>query len=172
VIEAAHGRRASYWTRWPDEAHGPLWAAIHLHERAGATAVVGVELYSEPPGDARMAQGPRSGDLAADMAPTAPAPLRAKDLEDFGLLELLNRFRASGTDAAAMAGEPGAPVLRYSPDHWARVATFYRTWMAQHDGNRYGVARAIAGNWTVSRQTADRWIARARTEGYLETAAR
>jgi hypothetical protein len=161
-----HGRRASYWTRWPDENTGPLWAGIHFHERAGATAIIGVELYSEPPGDARMHRGPFAEDLAADMAPTAPTALRAADLEGLSITELLDRFRATGPEAQGLAGAPGTRVKRYGPDHWERVATFYRTFM--NLGGRGGVANAIAANWTVSAPTAKKWIARAREVGALE----
>jgi hypothetical protein len=164
-----HGRRASYWTRWPHETQGPLWAGIHLHERAGVTVVVGVEIFTEEPANARCSQGPENPEEAVDgmaeMYPTAPQPLGARDIAGVGIQELLDRFRCSSDEARAMAGEPGTTGPRYSDDHWARVAAYVRTCQAQGE-NR--IAVKVAEMWCVSRPTAKKWIARARDRGFLE----
>lgn len=158
-----HGLRASYWTRWPDEVGGPLWAGIHLHRRAGVTVVVGVELFTEPPASARTSLGP--AEAATDLHPVAPVSLRAADVDALGLRALLDRFRASSEGAAALAGLPGTRSKRYGVDHWQRVAAHHRTLVAQ--GERR-TAYKIAEHWTISHVTAKRWIARARAEGFLE----
>lgn len=161
-----HGRRASFWTRWPDEVEGPLWAGIHLHERMGVTVVVGVEVFTEEPANARCSQGPETESTAqAEMYPAAPFALGARDLAKVGIQELLDRFRRSSAEAALMAGEPGSTGPRYSDDHWQRVAGYVRTCQAQGETR---IAVKVAEMWSVSRPTAKKWIARAREKGYLE----
>jgi hypothetical protein len=161
-----HGRRASFWTRWPHEDLGPLWAGIHLHERAGVTVIVGVEIFTEEPANARCSQGPASEDsIASEMYPAAPLALGAKDIAGVGIQELLDRFRRSSDEARAMAGEPGTTGPRYSDDHWARLGAFVRTLQATGETR---IAVKVAEMWCVSRPTAKKWIARARERGYLD----
>ena len=69
------GTRASWWTRWPDVDRGPLWAGVHLNERAGEVVVVGVEVWTEEPGHARAALGPEA-DPADDLLPFPPTAIR------------------------------------------------------------------------------------------------
>ncbi len=155
--------RASYWTRWPDPNAGPLWAGIHVHKRAGVTAIVGVELFTEPPGDARSAAGPEAVDSNAELLPIAPAPLRGWMLRSLRLDDLLERFRGSGPQGAALAAQ--APRrTRYTVDHWHRVAQVVQVTQAR--GER-GTAKEVARIFDVSRSTAKKWIARARAEGML-----
>lgn len=163
-----HGRRASFWTRWPDEVEGPLWAGIHVDERAGVAAVVGVELFSEAPATARTSLGPPDNG-ASDLFPAAPAALRKADVRSLALTTLLERFRASGAAARGVVGEPGERTSRYTADHWRRVATCYRVHCSR-SGTSRGVVDAVAGRWSVSRATAKKWIARARSEGLLDEA--
>lgn len=159
-----HGRRATFWTRWPHEEEGPLWAGVHLHERAGVTAIVGVELFSEPPADAREGLGPSAFEGTADLLPLPPEPLLAVDLRHLSLQALVERFRASGEAAQAMAGAPGARGGRLSEEHWREVAAVAQRCRAS--GSR-ATARAVAGQWQVSRPTAKRWLAHARQRGLL-----
>lgn len=173
---STHGRRASYWTRWPNETEGPLWAGIHLDERAGVTAIVGVELFTEPPADARMSRGPEADDLANDMFPGAPVALRGADIKGLGLQVLLDRFRGSSEEAAGMAGTPGAKGQRYSDDHWRRVAQYAAasraridagTWPDEKGSTPERVNRAVAQMWSVSVPTAKKWLARCKTLGLI-----
>lgn len=159
-----HGMRASFWTRWPDEVDGPLWAGIHIQERAGVGAVVGVELFTEPPAGARSSLGP-AGEGASDLLPVAPVALRAADVAGLGLVGLLDRFRGSGETAEAMVGGPGQRGKRYTADHWRRVGQLCQTMRARGDRE---IAKGVAAAWTVSRPTAKKWIARAKAEGFLE----
>lgn len=158
-----HGRRASYWTRWPDEVEGPLWAGVHLNERAGVVAVVGVELFTEEPASARSSLGP-AGEGVGEFFPVAPVALRTADIAGLGVVALLDRFRGSGVEAEAMAGSPGARSKRYTADHWRRVAQAVEAMRARGDRE---VAKGVAAAWTVSRPTAKKWIARAKAEGFL-----
>lgn len=164
VLMGDHGRRASYWTRWPDEVEGPLWAGLHLDERAGVRAIVGVELFSEPPADARGTLGPSAGESTADLLPHPPRALRAIDIEALGLMDLLERFRATGGEAAAMAGPRGSRGRRYTDAHWAAVARCVRE--TRGAGN-HRTAQAVAGRWNVSLPTAKKWIGRCRRKGLL-----
>lgn len=154
-------RRASFWTRWPDAVSGPLWAGIHVHERAGVAVIVGVEVFTEPPGDARTASGPSAVDHTDDLLPARPAPLRGHQVHSLRLPELWERFMASNTlDIEAV------PLnLRYGADHWQRVAQV--VYSARSRGNR-STAKEVAKVWNVSRSTAKKWIARAKAEGFLD----
>lgn len=164
-----HGRRASFWTRWPDEHTGPLWAGVHLHRRGGVTAVVGVELFTEPPANARLpGNAPVSTDLGLDLLPLAPDALQGVDIRSLRVEELIRRFGASGEDAGAMVANLGVRGARYSADHWARVAQVVRT---HRETKGRGVTAAVAVHWAVSPHTAKKWIARARTEGFLAVSA-
>lgn len=144
-----------------------MWVGLHLHERAGVTAVVGLEVFSEAPADARQSLGPSSGALAADLAPVAPVALRALDVAGVSLEAILDRFRVSSDEAGAMAGVPGAKGARYSDDHWRRVANHYLRFVSAYGGTR-GVVDSVAGQWSISRATAKAWIGRARAEGFLD----
>lgn len=154
-------RRTSFWTRWPDPEHGPLWAGIHVHERAGVPAIVGVEVFTEPPGDARTGAGPVATDYTSDLLPAAPAALRGHQVHSLRLPELWTRFLAHGEWELL---DPAPLNLRYGADHWRRVAQCVLT--ARSRGNR-ATAKAVASTWNVSRSTAKKWIARARAEGAL-----
>ncbi len=155
------GRRESFWTRWPHPEAGPLWAGIHVHERAGVAAIVGVELFTEPPGDARTAPGPAAADHTDDLLPAAPAALRGHQVHSLRLPELWDRFLASG----ALGDAPLPLGLRYGADHWQRVAQVVL--LARARGNR-ATAKEVARVWSVSRSTAKKWIARAKAEGFLD----
>lgn len=156
-------RRASYWTRWPDAVAGPLWAGIHIHERAGVAVIVGVEVFTEPPGDARSGPGPAAADHTSDLLPAAPAALRGHMVHGLRLPELWGRFLASGQWEL----DPVPLGLRYGIDHWRRVAQVVLS--ARSRGNR-STAKEVAGVWSVSRSTAKKWIARAKAEGVLDPA--
>ena len=170
------GTRASWWTRWPDLDRGPLWAGVHLNERAGEVVVVGVEVWTEEPGHARAALGPEA-DPADDLLPFPPTAIRGTDLADLGLERLLAAFRAalaeSGDDdvvrrhaAALRPRGPGRPPL-YAPDHYARVAGVYQR--AVTGGSRSPTAD-VARAWSVSRSAAAKWVARSRALGHLPPA--
>lgn len=155
-------RRESFWTRWPHEYEGPLWAGIHVHERAGVAVIVGVELFTEPPGDARSAPGPISGDHTSDLLPAAPAALRGHMVNSLRLPELYTRFvESGGTDMVPMPRN-----ARYGVDHWRRVAQVVVG--ARSRGNR-ATAKEVARVWDVSRSTAKKWIGRTREMGLLDS---
>jgi leucine-zipper of insertion element IS481 len=140
---------------------GPLWAGIHVHERAGVAVIVGVELFTEPPGDARTASGPSAVDHTDDLLPARPAALRGHHVQGLRLPELWRRFMASNI----LDVDPVPLNLRYNADHWRRVAQCVLT--ARARGNR-STAKEVAKVWNVSRSTAKKWIARAKAEGYLD----
>jgi hypothetical protein len=134
-----------------------------VHERAGVAVIVGVELFTEPPGDARTAAGPVAGDHTLDLLPAAPAALRGHQVHSLRLPELWDRFLVSKILDVA-----DVPLgLRYGADHWRRVAQV--VYSARSRGNR-GTAKAVAATWNVSRSTAKKWIARAKAEGALDPA--
>lgn len=153
-------RRTSFWTRWPDPEEGPLWAGIHVHERAGVPRIVGVEVFTEPPGDARTAPGPVALDYTSDLLPAAPPALRGHQVHSLRLPELWARFLAHGEWEL----DPAPLNVRYGADHWRRVAQVVV--IARSRGNR-ATAKAVASTWNVSRSTAKKWIARAKAEGAL-----
>jgi hypothetical protein len=143
--------------RWPDSEAGPLWAGVHLHERAGVMAVVGVELFSEEPLDARIDPGPESGILNGELLPHAPLSVRAADVEGLSLHALVTAWGMS-------SGELVDQAKRYTLDHWRAVAHCV---LATRAAGNHRTAMAVASTWHVSHSTAKAWIARARREGLL-----
>jgi hypothetical protein len=152
------GRRSTVWGRWPDVEAGPLWVGIHLHERGGIRRLVGLEVYSEDPQDAR---DPSAFDEVvdehwpSDPLPVAPQGLRSTDLR---LLSLPALLEALTTAESA----PTPASVRYGPDHWRRVAQ-----VVQHAPDRR-VALHVAQTFGVPRRTAKSWIRRCRDELLLE----
>lgn len=154
------GPTVSFWSRWPDETDGPLWAGLHVAERDGRATVVGVEIFSEPPGAARASLGPTDG-------LRAPRGLRAADLAALRVDELRRRLRDAGDpEATEIAGDPaqGRPTL-YLRSHFEQVAGIYLRERAT-GGSR--PILEICDRWHVSRSTAKRWVARCRVLGLLE----
>jgi hypothetical protein len=156
------GRRVSWWTRWPDQETGPLWVGLHADERGGDCAVVGVEVWTEPPGDARSDAGP-PGDLVDQLARSAPPKVQKRHLDlPLGRLvalmvdglpeELANQLRTNHVG-------PGRPAM-YDHSHYERVAGVYL-----RDGTR-GVVR----EWRVSAGNARGWVAKCRALGLLQEA--
>ena len=172
------GTRSSLWLRWPDDATGPLWIGLHRNERAGQTALVGIELWTEEPGAARQHLGPE-GDPAEDLLPWAPVGLRARDLRTITLSALQSRLEAVLSARQSKGGEsmvnPLPSALRatrgtmYPPDHFARVAQVYER--ARQAGSR-APTLAVAEAWNVSRSAAAKWVMRARAAGVLAPVAR
>jgi len=160
--------RATYWTRYPDEATGPLWAAVHVNVRAGVAVPVGVEVWTEPPGDARTSLGPPA-DRVLDLLPWAPRSLVSRDLAHISVPELLRRLAASlDADEEPLrqllsARTPGRGRL-YGDDHYERVAAVYQSAVS---AGRNDPTRAVAERWVVARGTARRWATRARALGFL-----
>lgn len=166
--------RASIWLRWPDDDDGPLWLGVHLNERAGENVLVGVELWTEPPGAARQSLGP-AGDATADLLPWAPVGLRARDLTALSLGALRSKILGAlaQSDDTALADQvanalrpmkPGRSPL-YPPQHFANVAGVYLR--AVGEGSRRPTAH-VGVTWQVSRSTAAKWVMEARRLGYLE----
>lgn len=162
------GTRGSLWLRWPDPDTGPLWAGLHLNERAGETVLVGVECWTEAPGAARTLVGPAS-DPTDDLLPWPAIPLRASDLAVMQLETLMGALRSSlaaSNDSAVVreASEAlrphraGRPPL-YGKDHFALVAGFYLK--ALDEGSR-SPTLDVSQAWGVSQSTASRWVRRAR----------
>lgn len=155
--------RDSFWTRWPDPDDGPLWVGVHVAGRAGVSAIVGLEIFTEPPFQARTDPGP-AADVLGEAAPWPPTALRASDVGSVTIGDLVDRYLAqerSGVDLAG-TGRRGRPRT-YGPHHWQRVAGCYR--QAVEEGRAPVVA--IAERWKISRSGADKWVARARREGAL-----
>lgn len=126
---------------------------------------MGVEIFSEPPADARESLGPTSGTRTDDLLPRPPARVRAVDVEGIRISELLDRFRSSSPDALAMIGPSVGPKTKsYTREHWVEVARVVT--MTRADGD-HRTAQAVQRRWTVSHPTAISWIARARAEGLL-----
>ena len=162
-------RRASLWTRWPDERTGPLWAGIHFAEAGGRVIVVGLEVFTEPPAVARRSLGPSTPDGLATGA-WRRRPLRMEDVRSMSLADLVERFRLSirGTTDGDLAdtvtgGTAGGPPT-YTDEHWERVAAEYRR--AIHAG-RADPTQAVADAWSTSHSTAKRWVRKARAMGHL-----
>lgn len=159
------GRRVSWWTRYPDVDTGPLWVGLHTDERGGRCAVVGVEVWTQPPGAARTDVGPPE-DLVEQLGRTAPPTLQRQHLE----LPLARLVGAMADDIAGMDLElagllrashvgPGRPSL-YDQAHYERVAGVYL---------REGSA-AVATEWAVSPATARGWVRQCRQLGLLGSA--
>lgn len=170
--------RASLWLRWPDVDNGPLWLGVHLNERAGVADVVGIELWTEPPGDARQSLGP-AADMADDLLPWEPIPLRGHQIRQVSLTAIRDqvaRVLASSGESARFPGplyalrppkRGRAPI--YPPAHFARVAGVYGRAVA--DRSRSPTV-AVAQAWTVSRSTAAKWVMRARADGLIPPVAK
>lgn len=161
-------RRATYWTRWPDEDDGPLWVGSHYNERAGGMEMVGIEVWTEPPGEARQSLGPVA-EVNADMLPVAPIPLKARDLTGIRLPTLIWWFVTAlpENDALRSSVSPrkrGAGT-QYRADHYARVAA---TWHYARGQGRRDTDKAVADQFNVSRSTASVWTRRAREMGLLD----
>jgi len=166
--------RASLWLRWPDEDEGPLWLGVHLNERAGENVLVGIELWTEPPGAARQTLGP-AADGADDLLPWAPVALRARDLAHLSLGAVRDQVqRALGASGDIPLAAQAAAALRplkpgrsplYPPQHFANVAGVYLR--AVGEGSRRPTAH-VGVTWQVSRSTAAKWVMEARRLGYLE----
>lgn len=163
--------RATYWTRWPDDTNGVLWVGLHWNERHGETCLVGLEVWTEPPGTARQSLGPEA-DAIDDVSPYPPTALRIEDVRGLRLADLVARFRGSlgpehASVGASVARRGGRPRL-YGPDHHALVAAIYRAAVA---AGRADPTKATAEWFGVARSTANKWVARARAEGALEPAS-
>ena len=152
-----------------------MWVGVHLNERAGEMAVVGVEVWTEPPGAARSTLGP-AADRADDLLPFPPTALRSGDVRGLGLDALLaalrDALRHSDDDVVRQAAEvlqgpqAGRPRL-YPADHFPRVAGVYQAAVAR--GSR-SPTMDVARAWSVSRSAAAKWVARARAAGHLPPA--
>lgn len=151
-------RRVTWWTRWPSTAQGPLWVGLHVDEAAGPSPVVGVEVWTVPPPLERTVPEATDG-------LEAPASIKAQDLGRLlRYADLLGAFRSALAEVDPdLAGSVVVTRSRqrvYGPDHYERVAGVYlRASRAP--------TQAVAGTWTVSGDTAKRWVRRARRLGML-----
>lgn len=152
--------RESAWARWPDPDEGPLWVGLHVHRRAGVAALVGLEVFTEPPGAARADAGPAGADWTLERLPVAPRALRAHVVRSLDLGRLLERL--GGPEGLLGAGRDAR--RRLGADHWARVAQVALRAAARGDR---ATARAVAEHFGVARQTAKNWLAECRRRGLL-----
>lgn len=155
--------RGSMWVRWPDREAGPLWLGLHLNERGGLVALVGLEIWTEAPGEARRSLGP-AADPAEDLLPWPPVPVKSSDLTRLSMMEV--RRLLAGAVVSVEAPKPGRGPM-YGPDHYPRVAGVYLNHVeAGSRSPTLDVARA----WTVSRSVAARWVMQCRRRGLIPPA--
>jgi hypothetical protein len=157
--------RLTYWTRYPDLETGPLWVGLHLHRRAGATVLVGLETWTEAPGRARRSLGPEAPDND-ELQLWPPRPLHLADLRRLRFRELLDQLFAALRDRDLAVNwrpaRPGRPKV-YDDAHYERVAGIYLRARA----SKSPPVQAVQATWNVSRGTAAGWVAKARAAGWL-----
>lgn len=171
-LDGVTDKRASWWTRWPDEDAGPLWVGLHMRERWSSARVVGVEVWTEEPGTARSSLGPGPESPVVEMV-MDPVGVRGSDLR-LHLPELVEAMKAAlasmSAEGALMAANlpsrTGGRPVQYGPDHYERVAGV----MARAGGAGGNRMQAVVDTWSVSRSTAYDWVMTARTMGLLPTA--
>ncbi len=163
---------------------GGLWkVTLTWAEVDGRAEVIGVNIrsYEQVFGDLK------SGTAEAEpMHPSGFATMNAATWRALPIGQIINRARRSHKksleriaertpqlmddkrreDLKALQGERsgsrGRPRL-YGPDHYAKVAEFYRTaWRAGR-----APTTAVAKRWRVEPSTAAKWVKRAREEGLL-----
>lgn len=165
----------SWWTRWPDEQAGPLWVGLHVVDRASAVAVVGVEVWTEPP--ERTSAGPDEVVIADNPFPPQNvwqstlsdlryAPLMARLREVLGASEDLTTADRERMSNGLRTGGPGKAGL-YDRAHYERVAAIHRR--AVQSGSRTPV-HDVAQHFKVGDSTAFRWLKVARREYGIATA--
>ena len=167
----ANDRRVSFWTRWPDEESGPLWVGLHLNQRAGQTVLVGLEMWTEAPGNARQSLGPAAPE-SDELLPWPPLGIHRDDLRRVRFRDLLERLWASiREDELARGWEPhavGRPKI-YDDAHYERVSGVY---IRAVKAGRRDPVRAVAETWNINSNTAKGWVAKARRAGWLQATAR
>lgn len=154
-------RRWTAWQRWPDLEAGPYWVGLTWSgAEGGRVKLVGFEVWTRPPGDERVDEGP-AGSLLDDLTDTPE--LTSRLLHDFPLATIANTTRAQLVEA--YDDEDGTEDLverdvggRYGREHFRAVAAEYRKAFAEGLDPLEHVARHFA----ISRSTASHWVSRAR----------
>jgi hypothetical protein len=136
-----------------------MWLGVHVNERAGEKALVGLELWTESPGDARMSLGPEA-DPADDLLPFPPVRLSGNALARLRMSDLYERVSAVLEIVPAASGRPKL----YPPDHFNRVAGVYLR--AVRAGSR-SPTLDVAAAWGVSRSAAAKWVMKSRQMGAI-----
>lgn len=132
--------------------------------------MVGVEVWTEPPGAARTSLGPEA-QVNEDMLPWAPKPILSRHMLGIRLPALFGRFLRSlpENDPLRSSTRPanggGAPA--YQVDHYERVA---QAWHRAREQGRHDTDKAVADLFHVSRSTASVWTRRCRDMGLLDAA--
>jgi hypothetical protein len=156
--------RGTYWTRYPDPDAGPLWVGQHWNRRGGRSALVGLEVWTEPPGDARRSLGPPS-EPGDDLSPAPPRAVTGAILRSLRLVDLIRRFRASLEPSLAASVTPPGPGRPRTSDeaHLERVAGSWR----RATSARLPVGPAVARQFGVSLERAYDLIGDARRAGLI-----
>lgn len=171
---------------WPDERWGPWcldlrwtitdqrWTLTGLTIRSGFRTDGGRDALAEAH-DRYRAERPSTVE-----APGGSRELTARELRSLRLGEIVQeeaarrqRFAHGGDGTSPVAAAyavhsgpagPGRPPL-YGPEHFARVADVYSTAYRNRSRNP---TLTVSKEFQVSRSTAAKWVARARTLGFLK----
>lgn len=171
------------WSYWPDSEKGPMRVGVYFDELDGEPVCVGIEVWSRnPPATrspvfGRVEERPHAIDSALWRSLPVGRLLRESGARQQAfadrLARLCERLPDGQEDEAASMREAAAEIRRvwqgtkrYPNTHFAEVAAVYEAHRADRP------TKSVSEKFGVPKSTAAKWVARARSLGYLEPTTR